>query len=182
VVAGSCPPEQIGIDDSNDAAEVDRLVDRLSARLGSHRVRRLIAQDSHIPELAGTSVPAQMTSAEQNQVFGWDAFRRYHADAELAPRPLRLLTRPEPIEAVAEVPDGPPLRFRWRRALHEVIAAEGPERIEGIWWSEQGGPARDYFRVEDKSGLRFWLFRAGLYRDLAQGAATPTWFLHGTYA
>ncbi len=85
------------------------------------------------------------------------------------------------------MPDGPPLRFRWRRALHEVIAAEGPERIEGAWWSEQGGHssgnlARDYFRVEDKSGLRFWLFRAGLYRDLTQGAAPPTWFLHGTYA
>ncbi len=80
------------------------------------------------------------------------------------------------------MPDGPPLRFRWRRALHEVIAAEGPERIEGAWWSEQGRPARDYFRVEDKSGLRFWLFRSGLYRDVAQGVATPTWFLHGTYA
>jgi protein ImuB len=100
----------------------------------------------------------------------------------LAPRPLRLLVRPEPIEAVAEVPDGPPLRFRWRRALHEVIAAEGPERIEGAWWSEHGGPARDYFRVEDKTGLRFWLFRAGLYRDLAQGAAAPNWFLHGMFA
>jgi protein ImuB len=80
------------------------------------------------------------------------------------------------------VPDGPPLRFRWRRALHEVIAAEGPERIEGTWWSEHGGPARDYFRVEDKSGLRFWLFRAGLYRDLTPGTPTPTWFLHGTFA
>jgi protein ImuB len=113
---------------------------------------------------------------------GWAAFRRYRAEAELSPRPLRLLTRPEPIEAVAEVPDGPPLRFRWRRALHEVVAAEGPERIEGAWWSEHGGPARDYFRVEDKSGLRFWLFRAGLYRDFVPGAVSPTWFLHGTYA
>ena len=45
-----------------------------------------------------------------------------------------------------------------------------------------GNLARDYFRVEDKSGLRFWLFRAGLYRDLAQGAAAPSWFLHGTFA
>ena len=150
-------------------------------------MRRLIAQDSHIPELAVACVPAQTTGTEQNQVPGWGAFRRYRAEAELAPRPLRLLTRPEPIEAVAEVPDGPPMRFRWRRALHEVIAAEGPERIEGAWWSEQGGPARDYFRVEDKSGLRFWLFRAGLYRDLMRGdlppgAGAPTWFLHGTFA
>ena len=141
-------------------------------------MRRPVTQDSHIPEIAGSCVPAQMTGTDD----GWDAFRRYRAQADLAPRPLRLLMRPEPIEAMAEVPDGPPLRFRWRRALHEVIAAEGPERIEGAWWSEHGGPARDYFRVEDKTGLRFWLFRAGLYRDLAQDATAPTWFLHGTFA
>jgi protein ImuB len=178
LVAEPCPPEQIGIGGSENTAEMDRLVDRLSARLGRRRVRRLIAQDSHIPEIAATAVPAQTVGA----AAGWPAFRDYRAQADLAPRPLRLLTRPEPIEAVAEVPDGPPLRFRWRRALHEVIAAEGPERIEGAWWSEHGGPARDYFHVKDKSGLRFWLFRAGLYRDLTHGAAAPTWFLHGTFA
>jgi len=181
LVAESCPPEQIGIDGSEDVAEVDRLVDRLSARLGARRVRRLIAQDSHIPEIAAAAVPTQAALAATAD-NGWPAYRHDAAAAELAPRPLRLLTRPEPIEALAEVPDGPPLRFRWRRALHEVITAEGPERIESAWWSEHGGPARDYFRVEDKSGLRFWLFRAGLYRNLAQGAAAPTWFLHGTFA
>jgi len=178
LVAEPSPPEQIGLGGGEDTAEADRLVDRLSARLGARRVRRLIARDSHHPEIAAAAVPAHAAPADT----GWPAFRRHRTDAELAPRPLRLLTRPEPIEALAEVPDGPPLRFRWRRALHEVIAAEGPERIEGVWWSEHGGPARDYFRVEDKSGLRFWLFRAGLYRDLAQGAAAPTWFLHGTFA
>jgi protein ImuB len=181
-VAEPAPPEQIGIGCAEDQTELDRLVDRLSARLSARRVRKLVAQDSHIPELAGSCVPAQ-TAADP----GWEAFRRHRTEAGLAPRPLRLLMRPEPIEAVAEVPDGPPLRFRWRRALHEVIAAEGPERIEGVWWSEHGGPARDYFRVEDKAGLRFWLFRAGLYRDLmredlAQGAAVPSWFLHGMFA
>jgi protein ImuB len=182
LVAEPCPPEQIGIgggeDDAETARQVDQLADRLSARLGAHRVRWLIAQDSHIPEIAAATLPAQMAAKDD----GWAAFRRYRAEAQLGPRPLRLLTRPEPIEAVAEVPDGPPLRFRWRRALHEVIAAEGPERIEGAWWSQHSGPARDYFRVEDKSGLRFWLFRAGLYRDFAPGAAAPAWFLHGTYA
>jgi protein ImuB len=183
LVAEPAPPEQIGIGGAEDRAEIDRLVDRLSARLGARRVRRLIAQDSHISELAAAIVPAQATGTDD----GWDAFCSFRAEAELAPRPLRLLMRPEPIEAVAEVPDGPPLRFRWRRALHEVIAAEGPERIEGAWWSEHGEPARDYFRVEDKTGLRFWLFRAGLYRDLmredlAQGAAAPSWFLHGMFA
>ena len=177
LVAEPAPPEQIGIGGGEDGREVDRLVDRLSARLGSRRVRRLIAQDSHIPEIAAACVPAQAALAAADA--GWQAYRHYSAEAELALRPLRLLTRPEPIEAVAEVPDGPPLRFRWRRALHEVIAAEGPERIEGVWWSEHGGPARDYFRVEDKAGLRFWLYRSGLYRDLAHGAAAPPGFCTG---
>ena len=188
VVAESAPPEQIGIGGEEEANELVRLADRLSARLGSARVRRPVAQDSHIPELAAVTVAAQTTGKDH----GWDAFHRHRAEVELPPRPLRLLTRPEPIEALAEVPDGPPLRFKWRRALHDVIAAEGPERIEGAWWSEQDGPAgnraRDYFRVEDRSGLRFWLFRAGLYRDRdltraeLPNAAPPSWYLHGTFA
>ena len=183
IVVEPSPPQQIGIGGGEDEAELCRLIDRLSARLGARRVQRLAAQDSHIPEVAEAALPAQAVNGDA----GWTAFRRYREEAALSPRPLRLLTRPEPIEAVAEVPDGPPLRFRWRRALHEVVAAEGPERIEGAWWSEHGGQisgnlARDYFRVEDKSGLRFWLFRAGLYRDLVPGDPAPTWFLHGTFA
>lgn len=178
LVAEPCPPEQIGIGGAEDSAELGRMVDRLSARLGAQRVRRLIAQDSHMPELAAVPVPAQTAKSDD----GWAAFRRHRDDVELAPRPLRLLAQPEPIEAVAEVPDGPPLRFTWRRARHQIVAFEGPERIEGIWWSGQGAPARDYFRVEDKNGLRFWLFRAGLYRDFVPGTPAPTWFLHGTCA
>jgi len=176
--AETCADEQISLGTREDQAGLDRLIDRLSARLGRRRVSRLVARDSHIPELAAASVPAQaMTRAE----FGWDAFRRFRAEAGLSQRPLRLLAKPEPIADVfALVPDGPPARFRWRRALHEVVRAEGPERIEGVWWSEDGGPARDYFHVEDTAGLRFWLFRAGLYRDTA--LSPPRWFVHGLYA
>jgi protein ImuB len=173
LVAEPCPPEQIGLRSGAEDGGLDRLIDRLSARLGARRVTRLLAHDSHIPELACSSVPAQTHAAGP----GWDSFRHFRAAVELAPRPLRLLAKPEPIEALAMVPDGPPLRFRWRRALHEVVAAEGPERIEGAWWSNDG-PARDYFRVEDQAGLRFWLFRLGLYRNDAE----PRWFLHGMFA
>jgi protein ImuB len=148
------------------------LVDRLSNRLGQDAVSQLVARASHLPERAQERVPA--LSVARPAPF---PVRRMHGPAPA--RPLRLLARPEPIEDVfALVPDGPPVRFRWRRALHEVVSAEGPERIEGAWWSEDGGPARDYFRVEDKTGLRFWLFRAGLYREMA----APRWFLHGMYA
>jgi protein ImuB len=176
LIAEPCPDVQIGLGGSDDG-DLDRLVDRLSARFGARRVSRLMAQDSHIPELAAATMPAQASAAAEP---GWDAFRRFRVRTDLASRPLRLLPKPEPIEAVAAVPDGPPVRFRWRRALHEVIAAEGPERIEGAWWSEHDGNplqdlTRDYFRVEDSAGLRFWLFRAGLYRT----TAAPRWFLHG---
>ena len=166
--------------DKNDSNEIDRLVDRLSARLDARRVRRLVVQDSHIPELAATTLPAQSV---RDVEAGWQILRRYRADQAIGPRPLRLLSRPEPVEAIAGVPDGPPVRFRWRRALHEVVAAEGPERIEGMWWTEPGDEignlARDYFRVEDKAGLRFWLFRAGLYLVTTD---KPHWFMHGMFA
>ncbi len=195
LTAEPCPEEQIGLGGSDDPAELDRLVDRLSARLGRRRVSRLVAHDSHIPELAASAAPAQAAARAAAQAeLGWDAVRRFRAETGQVARPCRLLVRPEPIDdVVALVPDGPPVRFRWRRALHEVIATEGPERIEGAWWSEHGGPARDYFRVEDRAGLRFWLFRSGLYRDMARASemtrgCDPThafaplrWFLHGMY-
>ncbi len=95
-------------------------------------------------------------------------------------RPVRLFARPEPVEAVAEVPDGPPARFRWRRVLHEVVIAEGPERIAMEWWRDDTGQAltRDYFRLECRDGLRAWLYREGLFgRETAQ----PRWFLHGLF-
>ncbi len=177
-VAEPCHAEQIGFD-NDDRAALDRLIDCLSARLGPRHVRRLVAQDSHIPEIASTTAPAQIKGADDRHE-DWQALRDHRAAQGIGgPRPLRMLARPEPIHVVAEVPDGPPLRFRWRRELHTVVAAEGPERIESAWWDDAGAPARDYFRVEDKDGLRFWLFRAGLYRDAGE---TPQWYLHGAFA
>ncbi len=106
---------------------------------------------------------------------------RLHQDGLSPPRPIRLLGRPEPIEAIAEVPDGPPVRFRWRRVLHQVAHAEGPERIAMEWWHDPKGRAltRDYFRVESREGVRVWVYREGLYgRELQE----PRWFLHGLFA
>ncbi len=94
-------------------------------------------------------------------------------------RPIRLLLRPEPIEAIASVPDGPPVRFRWRRVLHEIAAIEGPERIAPEWWKNHAALTRDYFRAEDSEGRRFWLFREGLYET---ETALPRWFMHGLFA
>ncbi len=97
-------------------------------------------------------------------------------------RPVRLFRAPEPIEVPAtEMPEGPPLRFRWRRALHRVARAEGPERIAPEWWLDAEGvraPTRDYYRVEDVEGRRYWLYRQGLHEA---GKPSPRWFLHGIF-
>ena len=176
---------------------------------------------------------------------------------------MLLLARPEPISVIAEIPEGPPVRFVWRRVPRRVRRAQGPERIEPEWWRlleaqlpggrdphrqrsggaapdqaaswlgagktiaardwnglgddskasaelaasgdaaartdiperEAGGraiwtlnlgvgAARDYYRIEDEAGGRFWLFREGLYGTARAGSsetAPPSWFLHGVF-
>jgi protein ImuB len=94
-------------------------------------------------------------------------------------RPIRLFRQPEPVEVAAtEVPEGPPLHFRWRRVMHRVARSEGPERIAPEWWHEEAS-TRDYFRVEDAKGRRYWLYRQGLYETSQQA---PRWFMHGIFA
>jgi len=184
-VTEALAPQQQGFDteQAQDAA-LDTLVDRLAARLGRDRVQVLVAADSHSPEQACRAVPAQ----QMRRLFEGASLAAALAvppvpevDADGPIRPLRLFACPERVEAVAEVPDGPPIRFRWRRVLHQVIRCEGPERIAAPWW--QAEPAhlsltRDYFRVETRNGRRFWLFRAGLY---GREAAHPDWYVHGMF-
>ena len=92
-----------------------------------------------------------------------------------------MFARPEEITATAEVPDGPPVRFRWRHVMHDVVAFEGPERIAMEWWRDDKGRVltRDYFRVESRQGMRAWLYRDGLYGEAQH---PPRWFLHGLFA
>lgn len=185
--------------ESDAAAELARFVDRVCARLGRTTVLRQVAVASHIPERAVAAFP-----------FG-DAGLAAHADrdeetarfASTAERPIRLLRRPEPVEMVSGVPDGPLVHFRWRRAAYRIVRAEGPERIGPEWWlqdipevevkegenpeetrqrvafDEMQRSTRDYFRIEDAQGRRFWLYRQGHY-GMAKEA--PRWFMHGLFA
>lgn len=160
--------------DQNAQSEIAFLIDRLAARFGADRVLRFTAQDTHIPEAETVPVPAQYSLPAETP---WRSLR----GADEAPRrPLRLFAHPEPVEAMAAVPDGPPLRFRFRRVLHKVLHAEGPERIAMEWWKHQETrPTRDYFRVEDDEGRRFWVYRDGLYH---RETDTPRWYVHGMFA
>jgi protein ImuB len=170
---GHSDPMQSDLSGPVDAEELARMFDCLGARLGLARIVRQEMQGSHLPERTALDVPVQRAG---NSATMWET-----AEPEAPPgRPLRLLARPEEVVAMAGVPDGPPLRFRWRRALHEVARAEGPERIAAEWWRmADDQPTRDYYRVEDKEGRRFWLFREGLFE---RETAMPRWFLHGTFA
>ena len=127
-----------------------------------------------LPRAAVLAAPAQHHLTAATHAV-WPA----RVEGEPPLRPLRLFERPEQIKVIAQVPDGPPARFVWRRATHAVVRAEGPERVAMEWWLSEGEMlTRDYFRVEDLSGCGFWLFRAGLYR----GIPAPAWFLHGLFA
>lgn len=161
------------IDGFNEAGTNERmdercaaLVDVLAQRLGPRCVRRLAPAESHLPERAETLMSGDRQAP-------WPA-------PDARPRPLLMFAPAEPAEVMAQVPEGPPLRFRWRGVLHGVARAQGPERIAAEWWrSGASAPSRDYYLVEDESGRRLWLYREGLY---ARETTTPRWFVHGLFA
>jgi protein ImuB len=151
------------------AKDIPELVDRLDSRLGSGSVRRPRLKESHLPERAYALASAGDDSAN-DAPSNDDCQHTPHPKL----RPLRLLARPEPVEAVSLLPDYPPARFRWRRVLHQVARAEGPERLLGEWWTndadESNTAPRDYYRVEDTDGRRYWLYRTA-----------GRWYLHGLF-
>jgi len=160
-----------------DAEALAELVDRLSTRLGAASLCRLVPRDSHLPEQAQLALPA----IDARVPIRWPA----PPAGEPPMRPLFLFDPPQPVEVIAQVPDGPPHRFRWKRTLHEVRLFEGPERIASEWWRRKGGEApgkggltRDYYRIEDVRGRRYWIFRHGLYTEKPD----PKWYLHGLFA
>ena len=147
--------------------ELARLIDRLVVRLGAMRVRRPAARESHVPERAS------------EWVSGIDsAPSRLPAKPDICP--ARLLDHPEAIGVVYATPEGVPRRFVWRRGVHDIARVEGPERIAPEWWREpKGTRLRDYYRVEDGAGRRYWIYREGVAGDGRGGA--PRWFVHGLF-
>ncbi len=158
------------------AAALAPLIDRLSARLGEARVLRPEPVDSWIPERAERLRPA--LGHVPSVPDPGDARRR----------PVLMFDPPEPIEALAELPDGAPARFTWRRVSRRVRRADGPERLSPEWWRPRPDGrqvrTRDYYCVEDDGGRRYWLFREGLYgREYAghDDDRPPSWWMHGVF-
>jgi protein ImuB len=181
---------------NDESASLEIFADRVRARLGDSAVLRPVPVESHLPERAIALVPFAEAIAKKSKTLAPPDVR--------SERPIRLFRSPEPVDVpVTELPEGPPLHFRWRRALYRVARAEGPERIAPEWWREgpvgvevKEGETReqaekrttaertasqtlDYFRVEDAAGRRYWLYRQGLYDA---GKTPPRWFMHGIFA
>ncbi len=168
-------PVQADSERPGGPADLAPLVDTLLNRLGPGRVWRPEPVESDVPERAVAAAPPfapRATGAATGAATAWP---------DTLPRPVRLLDPPQPVTVMALVPDHPPASFTWRRIRHRVRHADGPERIAGEWWRRAGevSTLRDYFRVEDEDGQRFWLFRRGDGEDPATG--DMRWFVHGVF-
>lgn len=149
--------------ENKSSTEIAELVDRIAGRVGIQNIHRYLPAEHYWPEFSFVDTQ----DLKQKSQTSW------RTDL---PRPLQLLPQPELIQVTAPIPDYPPMLFRYKGRLHEIVNAEGPERIEQEWWQQQG-LYRDYYCVEDEEGKRFWLFRSGDYRQ-----QKTQWFIHGFFA
>jgi protein ImuB len=152
--------QDAGLEDT----KLSELLDRLAGRIGAANIHRYVPDQHYWPERSVKLACALDEKAPVN----WKIDH---------PRPLQLLSKPEPIEVTAPIPDYPPMLFRYKGKLHKIMKADGPERIEQEWWIQEGRH-RDYYSVEDEAGNRYWLFRSGHYT----AEKTYQWFLHGFFA
>lgn len=143
---------------------VSELLDRIGGKLGTGTIHRYLPQEHYWPERSVRS----SSDLSEKPPANWHVSR---------PRPLQLLNTPEAIEVTVPIPDYPPMQFIYKKQLHQIRKADGPERIEREWWLE-AGELRDYYTVEDQDGKRYWVFRSGHY----SGEKPVQWFLHGFLA
>ena len=186
-------PAQTSLAASGEKVAAEPLIDRLVNHLGARAVRRLIPRESHIPELAQSARSVLTRNALARSALARGIAARNDAPVwsgqTKPPRPPLLFANPEPLTVLAEIPEGPPARFTWRHVSRRVVKAEGPERIAPEWWralrsgsvikGRERAKPRDYYRIEDEDGHRYWVFREGLYQE--SGLGSPGWFLHGVF-
>jgi protein ImuB len=148
-----------------DSAAWGELIDTLSQRLGRDRVLTLHPVASHLPERTWREQPALESSPPSSSI-----------DMPLCHRPTALLPKPEPINVLAMVPDGPVASIEWRGTRHSILSSSAPERISPEWWrarSDHQPPDRDYFSLQTTDGRWLWICRQQI---------TNRWFVHGLWA
>jgi protein ImuB len=167
------------VEEPSGEHELARLIDRLTVKLGASAVRWPQLHESHLPERA-SGWDCALASLQRAKAATQSGNSTSPSPALTRKRPQRLLDRPEAIDVIYATPEGMPRRFAWRRAVHDIARVEGPERISPEWWRQSSSTRlRDYYRVEDQDGRRYWIYREGLTGDGRGGA--PNWFIHGLF-
>ncbi len=131
----------------------ERLVERLSARLGRERVFGIALGNDHRPEKSWAANPGRLPVPPRASD---PAEVSCHRPTWLLQRPHRLVTR-----------QGLPT------LQGDLTIAAGPERIEAGWWDGEE-VRRDYFVATNPRGEAYWIYRE--HRDPA------SWYLHGIFA
>ena len=147
----------------NDSS-FEALIDRFGMKLGFQEVNRVHVRESLLPEYAIELCAANESSGVNAE---WPAYRV---------RPIRLIEPPRSIGVSILIPGGSPVQLSIGQQRRRIVRSEGPERLSDEWWREREQKlqwsTRDYYRVEDDRGFRFWIFR-----DLL-----GQWFVHGQLA
>lgn len=149
--------------DPHDIAEVAELLDKIISKQGPKAVRRYFPAQHYWPERSFQKTESIETIRDTE----------WRTDL---PRPIHVLNRPHVIEVSVPIPDYPPMLFFYQGKRHQVMKADGPERIEQEWWLQKG-EFRDYYCIEDEQGQRYWVFRSGHF-----DGSRPRWYIHGFFA
>jgi protein ImuB len=156
-----------------DDQPASQLLNLLRTRCGNSRVVIATRHHSYLPERSFSYVPVGTSRSKSEDIGAVPCLRR----------PSYLFDTPQPITAIALLPDLPPSLITWGNTRLPVIEAEGPERICIEWWRSSADNSltpspeistysRDYFSLKDPHGRWLWT-----YRDNRSGE----WFLHGMW-
>lgn len=149
-------------DPSEQGESLQRVLERIAARLGPDRVLRPVLAEDHRLEWMQTwqALPAPVP--------------RKGADPIAMPQPTWVLPQPLKLATRGHRP-------LYQGALHLLT---GPHRVEGGWWHRLGEGAdartghvqRDYWVALSEHAGVLWIYQKRLARD------ETAWYLHGIFA
>lgn len=149
----------------SNAADFQRLLELLIARLGKDKVLQAQTCLDHRPEVANAwdeymVRPSTQATAQQAA--------QQTAQRAALPRPLWLLPQPQALAVVREQPV-------YEGEFLQLVSSA--ERIEAGWLS---GPfaSRDYFIAHNPQGVHYWLY----WQRVSAAEKAAGWYLHGLFA
>jgi protein ImuB len=176
--------EQTTLVDDPDATrhtdDLARLAETLRVRMGEEAVVRATPTECYVAEAAWEE-KEELAGGERRATTDP---RRATRDTPLTPRASRLATPHSPLllhfptelrvlVAPSHDRDGRPVQIvESDGRTHRIVHAIGPHRVAPLWWTGHD-KTRDYFEVEDETGLRTWVFRV---------CETNRWFKQGIFA